>query len=163
MVYDLQGGNFPNLPKQITRKQAHKSAAPTHNHSNAIETPTGTAATQEVLSQLLQEMKQEFMTMIQNEVKLQIQQEMVAMQTEVANMSTKIDTLQDGIKETIGAAIREAMRASFQEYAQPARQHSPNSQACYPLYKNRAPYRHAHHQLMCKMVHRHHHTKALVP
>jgi hypothetical protein len=87
-------------------KQAHKSAAPTQNHSNAIEKPvTGSVVTQEVLSQLRQEMKQEFMTMIQNEVKAQIQQEISAMQTEVANMSTKIDTLQEGIKENVGAAI----------------------------------------------------------
>jgi ADP-ribosylglycohydrolase len=108
-MYDLQGGDFSNLPEKTTTKQAQQSAAPTHNHSNTIEAPTGTAVTQEVLSQLRQKMKQEFMTMIQDEVKAQvkaqIQKEMSAMQTEVANMSTKIEPLQEGIKENVGAAI----------------------------------------------------------
>jgi hypothetical protein len=49
-------------------------------------------------------------------LKAQIKQEMISMQTQVAQLSTQLETMQHDIQESIGAANQESMRASFSEY-----------------------------------------------
>jgi hypothetical protein len=122
MVYDLQG-DFPNLPKRHNQaKKSPPAGTPIQNHSNATSTTqsntTASSVTPDSLAQLREEMKKEFMQMIQTEVRTQIKNEMSAMQTEVANLGLKIDTMQTGIRESIGAAIRDGLRASFGEQQQ---------------------------------------------
>jgi hypothetical protein len=133
MVYDLQG-EFPNLPKRNNQNQtAQKAANPTQNH-NITTTNENThrktpPVTPDNLSQLRTDMTNDFMAMIQKEVKKQIQNEMAAIQQEMANLGNKIDNMQVEIKTNIGTAIRESIRDSFpqpqaqaptQQYYQPA-------------------------------------------
>jgi DNA anti-recombination protein RmuC len=111
MVYDLQG-DFPNLPKHSNQHQKTNQAEnipQQYSHTGTNNSATASQVTPDTLSQLHDDMKREFMAAIQQEVKAQIKTEMQAMQTQVANLSTQLGTMQQGIQESIGEAIRASM------------------------------------------------------
>jgi hypothetical protein len=97
VVYDLRKGDFPNLPKRTNQNQ--QSQGTTQQSTPSNRTPP---VTQAPLSQLRQEMKQELMAMITTEVKkTQIQTEMTALRSKVINIASKLDTMQETIKDSI--------------------------------------------------------------
>jgi hypothetical protein len=131
LVYDLQG-DFPPLPQRttqnppITHPSAAPAPAPAQNHSNAETTP---AITPDTLEKFREDMKKEFLSLIQKEVKTQIQEQISAMRSELVNLSTKIDSMQVDIRESIGATIRETIQASFNPAHTPPQQHPQNPSA----------------------------------
>jgi predicted GTPase len=72
------------------------------------------------------------MPMIQTEVKTQIKNEMNAIQTEVANLGIKIDTMQVGIQESIATTICGSIRASMTQNGPPAPNQQEQPQQQYP-------------------------------
>jgi hypothetical protein len=133
MVYDLQG-DFPNLPKRHNQnRKTPPAGTPIQNHSNATSTTQNSTeapstVAPDALAQLREEMKKEFIQLIQTEVRTQIKNEMSAMQTEVVNLGIKIDSMQTSIRESIGAAIRDGLQASLgppQQQQQQPQQNQP--------------------------------------
>jgi hypothetical protein len=113
--------DFPNLPRCSNQNSwaQQPDNSTVHCHVNIVSTASDQpAVTPDSITQLRAEMKKEFLQMIQDEVQSQIRQEMNAIQAEVANLGTKIDTLQEGIRDNIGAAIRESIKATLTEQAQ---------------------------------------------
>jgi hypothetical protein len=99
------------LNDRPTQKSQHNKVQQpvTLDKNESQATPAGITAatvTQEVILEMCEDMKYKFQNMIKHEVKTQIQEEISAIQTEMVNMSAKIDTLQDGIKDSVGQAIR---------------------------------------------------------
>jgi hypothetical protein len=111
MVYNLDG-DFPNLHlhNQTQRTQ------PAEDHTTR---PAAVAATPSMTVTLdCEEMKTEFMKLIQTEVQTQIQKWMADIQADVVNIGVEIDTMQEGIRDRIGAVVRESIQASFNQQAQ---------------------------------------------
>jgi hypothetical protein len=100
MVYDLQG-DFPNLPKRSNHNQGNLQT----DKDQQSNSTAASQVTTDTLTQLQEEMKAECMAMIQTEVKTQIQNKMTVMQSEMANLTTKIAARQEGITASIDAAI----------------------------------------------------------
>ena len=117
VVYDLQGGDFPNLPKRKNPAPAEAPQHPVTPQGSPVTQPP--PVTQTSLAQLREELKREIMTMIATEVKTQIQAEMSAIRSEVANLASKFDTMSSAIKESIGTSIRAAIRATLLESTTP--------------------------------------------
>jgi hypothetical protein len=85
MVYDLQG-DFPNMPKrknQSTRSQQAKAEPQAHSHTGNTDSTASSQVTPNTLSQFRDEIRKEFMALLQQKVKAQIKQEIISMQTQV--------------------------------------------------------------------------------
>jgi hypothetical protein len=117
MVYNLDG-DFPNLPRRHNQTQRTQPVGTNTTRSPTVAATPATAVTLDSLSQLREEMKTEFMKLIKTEVQTQIHKEMAVIQADVANLSVKLDTMQDGIRDSIGAVVRESIQASFHQQAQ---------------------------------------------
>jgi hypothetical protein len=82
-----------------TRSQQAEAEPQAHSHTGNTDSTTALQVTHGTLSQFRGEIKKEFMALLQQEVKVQIKQEMISMQTQVAQLSTQlVETMQHSIQ-----------------------------------------------------------------
>ena len=120
MVYDLTT-EFPNLPRRNNQNKQNQQEPQAKSQTiNSDNQTAGSTITNDTLAQLREEMKNEFMTMIQQEVKTQIQIQMKELQQEVSKIGTEVQRLtatiggmQEGISASIGATVRDAISQSM--------------------------------------------------
>jgi hypothetical protein len=120
MACDLTS-DFPNLPprtNQNDQNTAQPQDAPqiTPPESQANSTPES-SVTMDELIKFKDAIKKEFLAMIQKEAQTQIQTQMQALQTDMKNLTAKIDGMQEGIRDSIGATVRDAIMYSVNHTA----------------------------------------------
>ena len=112
IVYDLTS-DFPNFRRRHnqntqSQSQLQDDQPSTITASNATPIPAP-AVTVDALAKFKEDTKQEFMSMIQNEVKTQIQAQMKALQTDVQMLASKFDGMKEGIQTSIGEIVQSAI------------------------------------------------------
>ena len=104
MVYDLTS-DFPNLPRRRNQNQQNQSQPQDDQPSTITASSTNpnqaTAVTVDTLAKFKEDVKQAFMSMIQNEVKTQNQAQMKALQTDVQTLASKFDGMKEGIQTSM--------------------------------------------------------------